>query len=95
MVPHRRTRCSTRWPGWAPPASCRSAEGTRYAGSFRAHGLLVPVWDLPVDEPAAAWAEPAAAFADRLAGALAADRPLTPAERRARDGIRGRQLTLR
>jgi hypothetical protein len=70
-------------------------EGTRYAGSFRAHGLLVPVWDLPVDEPAESWTEAAAAFADRLAGALAATEPLTSAERRARDGIRGRQLTLR
>ncbi len=70
-------------------------EGTRYAGSFRAHGLLVPVWDLPVDEPAETWAEPAAAFADRLTAALGAGQPLTPAERRARDGIRGRQLTLR
>jgi hypothetical protein len=71
------------------------AEGTRYAGSFRAHGLLVPVWDLPVAEPAETWVEPAAAFAGRLAGALAATGPLTSAERRARDGIRGRQLTLR
>jgi Family of unknown function (DUF5926)/SEC-C motif len=70
-------------------------DGTRYAGSFRAHGLLVPVWDLPVDEPAETWAEPAAAFAVRLAGALAAAGPLSSAERRAREGIRGRQLTLR
>ena len=70
-------------------------DGTRYAGSFRAHGLLVPVWDLPADEPAETWVEPAAAFATRLAGALAASGPLSSAERRARDGIRGRQLTLR
>jgi len=70
-------------------------EDTRYAGSFRAHGLLVPVWDLPVDPPAAAWAEAAAGFGTRLAEALAVEEPLTGAERRARDGIRGRQLTLR
>jgi hypothetical protein len=69
-------------------------EDTRYAGSFRAHGLLVPVWDVPVDAPAADWEGPAAAFADRLSGALS-DAPLTDAERRARDGLRGRQLTLR
>jgi hypothetical protein len=68
---------------------------TRYAGSFRAHGLLVPVWDLPLDEPAERWAAPAAAFADRLAAVLGVADPLTAAERRARDGIRGRQLTLR
>ena len=70
-------------------------EDTRYAGSFRAHGLLVPVWDLPVDPPAADWAEAASDFGARLAGALGAGGPLTAAERRARDGIRGRQLTLR
>ncbi len=70
-------------------------DGTRYAGSFRAHGRLVPVWDLPVDRPADTWAEPTGAFAGRLAVALAASEPLTDAERRAREGLRGRQLTLR
>lgn len=68
---------------------------TRYAGSFRAHGLLVPVWDLPAGAPAERWEEPAAEFAARLAQALAATDPLTGAERRTRDGLRGRQLTLR
>jgi Family of unknown function (DUF5926)/SEC-C motif len=70
-------------------------EDTRYAGSFRAHGLLVPVWDLPVEAQADRWEEPAGEFAGRLADALAATGPLTSAERRARDGLRGRQLTLR
>lgn len=70
-------------------------EGTRYAGSFRAHGRLVPVWDLPVERPAGSWEELAAAFATRLSDALAASGPLTFDERRAREGLRGRQLTLR
>ena len=70
-------------------------DGTKYAGSFRAHGRLVPVWDLPADEPAERWDEPVARFAERLAAAMAVDTPLTDAERRARDGLRGRQLTLR
>jgi hypothetical protein len=70
-------------------------DDTRYAGSFRAHGLLVPVWDLPVAAPGGQWEEPAAEFAGRLEAALGSDAPLTSAERRARDGIRGRQLTLR
>jgi Family of unknown function (DUF5926)/SEC-C motif len=70
-------------------------EDTRYAGSFRAHGLLVPVWDLPVEPLAGQWEEPAAAFAVRLAEALDATEPLSSPERRARDGLRGRQLTLR
>jgi hypothetical protein len=70
-------------------------DGTRYAGSFRAHGRGVPVWDLPPEAPAGSWAEPAAAFGARLAAALAVDGPFTSGERRARDGLRGRQLTLR
>lgn len=70
-------------------------EGSRYVGSFRAHGLLVPVWDVPDDVPAAAYDEPAASFAARLEAALAEPRPLTDAERRVRAGLVGRQLTLR
>jgi hypothetical protein len=68
---------------------------SRYAGSFRAHGLLVPVWDLDREQHAKEWAEPAAAFATRLAEALADDGPLTDAERRARDALAGKQVTLR
>ncbi len=34
------------------------AGGTKFAGMFRAHGRLVPVWDLPEDVPAADWEEP-------------------------------------
>jgi hypothetical protein len=71
------------------------ADGARYAGSFRAHGLLVPVWDLDRELHAKEWAEPVAAFAARLDAALADDAPLTDAERRARDALAGKQVTLR
>jgi hypothetical protein len=70
-------------------------EGSRYAGSFRAHGLLVPVWDLDRELHAKEWTEPAAVFATRLDEALADDAPLTDAERRARDALAGKQVTLR
>ncbi len=70
-------------------------EGTKYVGSFRAHGLLVPVWDLPVDAPATDWEQPAAALRTRLDEALAEPRALTDEERRARSGLLSRQLTLR
>ncbi|MCL6297400.1 DUF5926 family protein [Streptomyces kronopolitis] len=69
-------------------------EGTRLVGSFRAHGLVVPVWDLPSSMSADDVAEPAAAFAEQLAKALAADAPLSPEERRARGGLTNRQVTL-
>lgn len=72
-------------------------EGSRYAGSFRAHGLLVPVWDLDAEAHAREWIEPAKQLGVRLETALASldDEPLNAAERRARDGLIGRQLTLR
>jgi hypothetical protein len=70
-------------------------DGTRFAGMFRAHGRLVPVWDLPGDVPAIDWDPPLAGFAKRYAEALAIDGPLDAAQRRSRQGLVGRQLTLR
>lgn len=69
-------------------------EGTRLVGSFRAHGLVVPVWDLPSGMTAEDCEKPAAVFAERLAGALASEAPLTAEERRARGGLTNRQVTL-
>jgi hypothetical protein len=68
---------------------------TRLVGMFRAQGLVAPVWDLPLGFGAAACEEPAAAFATRLAAALADTSPLTDAQRRARAGLTTRQVTLR
>ncbi|MGH3738608.1 MAG: DUF5926 family protein [Micromonosporaceae bacterium] len=70
-------------------------DGTKFAGMFRAHGLLVPVWDLPRETEAAAWEAPLADFAKRYTDALGVEGALTPEERRARQGLLGRQLTLR
>jgi hypothetical protein len=69
--------------------------GTKFAGMFRAHGRLVPVWDIPREPPADEWEAPMADFAKRYADALADPAPLDPAARRARQGLVGRQLTLR
>jgi hypothetical protein len=72
-------------------------EGSRYAGSFRAHGLLVPVWDLDPEAHAREWAAGANEFGVRLESSLKSleTEPLNAAERRSRDGLIGRQLTLR
>lgn len=67
----------------------------RYVGAFRAHGLLAPVWDLPRDPEPAEYEQPLADLVKRFAEAASITDPLTGAERRARDGLRGRQLTLR
>jgi len=69
--------------------------GSRYAGAFRAHGLLVPVWDLPREADPMSWDDGLAALTVRYSAAVRASEPLSAPERRARDGLRGRQLTLR
>ena len=69
--------------------------GTRYAGAFRALGLVVPVWDLPADVPAEDWIGAATEFQTRLEEALAATGELTADERRSRAGLLSRQITLR
>ncbi|MFC5666150.1 DUF5926 family protein [Kitasatospora misakiensis] len=67
---------------------------TRLVGSFRAHGLTVPVWDLPVGMTATDCEKPAAEFAERLAAVLADPAPLTADERRTRANLVNRQVTL-
>jgi hypothetical protein len=71
------------------------ADGSRLVGMFRAHGRLVPVWDLPSGTGAAVLEEPAAQFGRHLEEALADDSPLSGDERAARSGLTNRQLTIR
>jgi hypothetical protein len=75
--------------------SDKVAEGSRFVGMFRAHGLLVPVWDLPSGTGADVLEEPAARFGRDLEEALSDDSPLSGDERAARSGLTNRQLTLR
>ena len=71
------------------------AEGGRMVGMFRVHGVLAPVWDLPVGTGPAAIEATAAEFGKHLDAALAEDAPLTAEERAARAGLANRQLTIR
>jgi hypothetical protein len=70
-------------------------EKTKFAGMFRAHGMLVPVWDIPGEPEAADWETPLADFAKRYADILAETGSLDADARRAKQGLIGRQLTLR
>ena len=70
-------------------------EGARLLGSFRAHGLLVPVWELDPGSTPPTSRTPVAALADRLADALAVDRAADAGGARARPGLLNRQVTLR
>ncbi|HET7431168.1 MAG TPA: DUF5926 family protein [Nocardioides sp.] len=73
----------------------RVAEGSKLVGMFRAHGLLVPVWDLEPGTGAEALEEPLAAFEQRLTEALAETSDLSAEERAARSTLANRQVTLR
>lgn len=70
-------------------------EDTRFAGQFRGHGVLVPVWDVPIDAHPSEFEKPAELMQQRLEKAMAVTEPLNEAERRARAGIIGRQVALR
>ncbi len=70
-------------------------EGTKLVGMFRAQGIIVPVWDLPLGFGAAATEAPAVQFLSRLTSALELTDPLTDAERRARALLITKQVTLR
>ena len=71
-------------------------DGGRLVGMFRAHGLLVPVWDLPVGTGPEALEEPVAELEKALDEALSrVDEPLTEAERSVRSGLANRQVTIR
>jgi Family of unknown function (DUF5926) len=71
------------------------AEGSRLVGMFRAHGRLVPVWDLPSGTGAAVLEEPAERFGRDLRAALDESSALSRDERAARSGLTNRQLTIR
>jgi hypothetical protein len=74
----------------------RLVEGGRLVGMFRAHGLLVPVWDLPLGTGAEALEGPVGELETALQAALErAGEPLTDAERSARSGLANRQVTIR
>jgi hypothetical protein len=71
------------------------AEGSKVVGMFRAHGLLVPVWDLPAGTGAAALEGPVVEFEKRLETALAATADLSAEERATRSELANKQVTLR
>lgn len=70
-------------------------EGSRYAGMFRAYGLLVPVFDVDRTQPADHWQAALDTLGDTMEKALAATDPLTAAERNSRNLLNSRQVTIR
>ncbi|AZG46895.1 DUF5926 family protein [Gordonia insulae] len=70
-------------------------EGSRFAGSFRTHGLLVPVFDLDNERHHEEWFAGLDQLDEWLTEALAVTGDLSTAELGSRDGLRSRQVTLR
>ena len=70
-------------------------EGSRYVGSFRACGLIVPVFELPEGVSATDVAPGTQALAKALAEALTVTERLDDKERRARQGLVSRAVTIR
>ncbi len=70
-------------------------DGDRMIGMFRSHGLVTPVWDLPLGTGAEALEEPAARVHEALRDAMGSTGQLTAEERSARAGLASRQLTIR
>lgn len=70
-------------------------ETTRLLGAFRACGLLVPVWEIEHGLTAAEFADPVQGMRERLDEAIGSSAPLDADQRRARNGLLSRQVTLR
>ncbi len=70
-------------------------EGTTLLGAFRAAGLLVPVFEVDPQIPAAEHGPALVDIQSRYAAALELTESLNADERRARSGIISRQVTLR
>lgn len=67
--------------------------GSKYLGAFRADGIMIPVWQ--VHESASELTSSVSDLQERFSAARASSAALTDAERRARSGLIGRNLTLR
>jgi len=75
--------------------SAGAGDGSRLVGSFRTHGLVVPVWDLRTDAQPDEAEVALAALATRLEEAMAVETPLESEELRALSLLNSRQVTLR
>ncbi len=73
----------------------RLGEDGRLLGMFRSHGLVAPVWELPVGAGPEEFDRRLGEAAGRLDAALADEAPLTAEQRAARNGLATRQLTIR
>lgn len=70
-------------------------EDTRFIGAFRAAGIAIPVFELSAGQSAEDVATAAGTLVKELEAALKVNDPMTHDERRARQGLVSRQVTIR
>lgn len=70
-------------------------EGSKLAGVFRTHGVLVPVWDLDAEKSHNDWAAGLEALDKKLSEQLANTAALTADEQKAKQTIISREVTIR
>lgn len=70
-------------------------EDTKFAGVFRTHGLIVPVFDLPRDGEPQTYNEALEQVDKAISAELSNDAQLDPEERKQLENIKSRQVTLR
>lgn len=70
-------------------------EDTKFAGVFRTHDLVVPVWDLPAEREAASYVDDLVALNAKIEEELASDAQLNAEERKQLENIKSRQVTIR
>ena len=69
-------------------------EGTKFAGAFRTHGLVVPVFDLDPSVEAGSYEEALAALNKQIETEYTNDAALSADERKQLDNIKSRQVTI-
>lgn len=69
-------------------------EGTRFAGAFRTHGVVVPVWDLDPSVDAASYADALKTLNAKIEAECTNDAQLSADERKQLDNIKSRQVTI-
>ena len=69
-------------------------EGTKFAGAFRTHGLVVPVFDLDPSVEAGSYEEALTALNTKIEAEYANDAALSADERKQLDNIKSRQVTI-
>lgn len=95
VLPHAEDAATNGLARLLAAGSAKLTDDSRLLGAFRACGLIVPVWEVPHGSTAASYAAPITALAPRLTEAIETTTSLTPEQRRARNGLLSRQVTLR